>query len=39
MGVLQRDRKRYPYLQNYPYENTAAKYMVPLGRILETLCH
>jgi len=39
IGLLQRDRKRYPYLQNYLYENSAAKYMVPLGHIVERLCH
>ena len=38
VGVLRRDRKRYPYLQNYLYENTA-KYVGVLGEIYERYTH
>ena len=34
VGVLRRDRQRYPYLQNYLYENTF-KYVRDLGVIYE----
>ncbi len=38
VGVLRCDRERYPYLQNYLYENTF-KYMVTLGLIYEKYTH
>jgi glycosyltransferase involved in cell wall biosynthesis len=38
VGVLRRDRTRYPYLQNYLYENTA-KYVGVLGEIYERYTH
>jgi glycosyltransferase involved in cell wall biosynthesis len=34
VGILRRDRKRYPYLQNYFYENTI-NYVATLGLIYE----
>ena len=34
IGVLRRDRKRYPYLQNYLYENTL-EYVAKLGVVYE----
>jgi glycosyltransferase involved in cell wall biosynthesis len=37
-GVLLRDRKRYPYLQNYLYENTF-KHLHTLGFIYERYIH
>jgi glycosyltransferase involved in cell wall biosynthesis len=38
IGVLRRDRKRYPYLQNYLYENTV-KHVSTLGLIYEKYIH
>ena len=38
IGVLRRDRKRYPYLQNYLYENTFG-YVQTLGLIYERYIH
>ncbi len=34
VGVLGRDRERYPYLQNYLYENTS-EYVMEFGKIYE----
>jgi glycosyltransferase involved in cell wall biosynthesis len=38
IGVLRRDRKRYPYLQNYLYENTF-EHVQNLGLIYERYIH
>lgn len=38
LGLLQRDRKRYPYLQNYLYEKTFA-HVQKLGFIYERYTH
>lgn len=38
VGLLRSDRKQYPYLQNYLYENTA-KYVGDLGKIYEQYSH
>ena len=38
IGVLRRDRKRYPYLQNYWYENTF-EHVQSLGLIYERYIH
>ncbi len=38
VGVLRRDRKRYPYLQNYLYENTV-EYVGTMGVIYEKYTH
>ncbi len=38
VGVFLRDRKRYPYLKNYLYENTV-KYVHTLGVIYEQYTH
>ena len=38
MGVLRRDRKRYPYLQNYLYEKTF-EHVQTLGLIYERYIH
>jgi len=38
VGVLRRDRKRYPYLQNYLYENTI-KHIQTLGLLYERYIH
>jgi GT2 family glycosyltransferase len=38
VGLLRYDRERYPYLQNYLYENTA-KYVGVLGEIYEQYIH
>jgi len=34
VGLLRYDRERYPYLQNYLYENTA-KYASAFGKIYQ----
>ena len=38
VGLLRYDRERYPYLQNYLYENTG-KYVCVLGEIYERYTH
>jgi len=38
VGLLRYDRERYPYLQNYLYENTI-RHMVVLGEIYEQYIH